>query len=83
MAKGGTGAQRGRQGRREQEHRPYHSVHDVDDLDIGSDTRTVDDADSGRSVTGTINKLTFKLGPEQLTAADRKAAQDMKNNADK
>jgi arylsulfatase A-like enzyme len=24
--------------------------------------------------TGTINKLTFKLGPEQLTAADRKAA---------
>jgi hypothetical protein len=24
--------------------------------------------------TGTINKLTFNLGPEQLSAADRKAA---------
>ena len=24
--------------------------------------------------TGTINKLTFKLGPEQLTAPDQKAA---------
>jgi hypothetical protein len=26
--------------------------------------------------TGTINKLTFNLGPEQLTAADRKAAEE-------
>jgi arylsulfatase len=45
-------------------------------FDIGVDTRTpVDDSyDVPFRFTGTINKLTFNLGPEQLTAADRKAA---------
>ena len=38
------------------------------------DTRTGVDDSYKRPFrfTGTINKLTFKLGPEQLTAADRK-----------
>jgi len=42
-------------------------------FDIGSDTRTpVDDNDYQPPFTfnGTINKLTYQLGPEQLTAAD-------------
>jgi hypothetical protein len=45
-------------------------------FDIGVDTRTpVDDSyNVPFRFTGTINKLTFNLGPEQLTAADRKAA---------
>jgi len=45
-------------------------------FDIGADTRTpVDDSyDVPFRFTGTINKLTFNLGPEQLTAAERKAA---------
>ncbi len=42
-------------------------------FDIGSDTRTgVDDSYKlPFRFTGTINKLTYKLGPEQLTAEDR------------
>ena len=46
-------------------------------FDVGVDTRTgVNDNDyqSPFPFTGTINKLTFKLGPSQLTAADQKAA---------
>ena len=45
-------------------------------FDIGIDTRTpVDDSYKlPFRFTGTIDKLTFKLGPEQLTAADQKAA---------
>ena len=45
-------------------------------FDIGIDTRTgVDDSYKlPFRFTGTINKLTFKLGPELLTAADQKAA---------
>src|SRR5215469_3648864 len=41
-------------------------------LDIGSDTRTgVDDSyELPFRFTGTINKLTFKLGRDQLSAAD-------------
>jgi len=42
-------------------------------FDIGSDTRTpVDDNDYQPPFTfnGTINRLTYQLGPEQLTAAD-------------
>jgi arylsulfatase A-like enzyme len=45
-------------------------------FDIGSDTRTAVD-DSYKlpfHFTGTINKLTYKLGPDQMTEADRKAA---------
>jgi arylsulfatase len=47
-------------------------------FDIGVDTRTpVDDSYAVPfRFTGTINKLTFNLGPEQLTAADRKAAEE-------
>ena len=42
-------------------------------FDIGSDTRTaVDDSyELPFRFTGTIDKLTFNLGPEQLTADDR------------
>ena len=45
-------------------------------FDIGIDTRTpVDDSYKVPfRFTGTINKLTFSLGPEQLTAEDQKAA---------
>jgi Sulfatase-modifying factor enzyme 1/Sulfatase len=45
-------------------------------FDIGVDTRTpVDDSyNVPFRFTGKINKLTFNLGPEQLTAAERKAA---------
>ena len=42
-------------------------------FDIGSDTRTAVD-DSYKlpfRFTGKIDKLTYKLGPEQLTAEDR------------
>jgi arylsulfatase len=45
-------------------------------FDIGSDTRTEVD-ESYRlpfRFTGTIDKLTFKLGLDQMTASDRKAA---------
>ncbi len=43
-------------------------------FDVGSDTRTAvnDDYKLPFRFTGTINKLTFNLGPEQLTDADRK-----------
>ena len=45
-------------------------------FDIGSDTRTgVDDSyQLPFRFTGTIDKLTFKLGPDQMTASDQKAA---------
>jgi hypothetical protein len=45
-------------------------------LDIGSDTRTgVDDSyQLPFKFTDTIDKLTFKLGPSQMAAADQKAA---------
>jgi arylsulfatase A-like enzyme len=45
-------------------------------LDIGSDTRTgVDDSyQLPFRFTGTINKVTFKLGPSQLSAEDQRAA---------
>jgi arylsulfatase len=46
-------------------------------LDIGMDTRTgVDDSYKlPFKFTGTINKVTYKIGPEQLTAADREEMQ--------
>ena len=45
-------------------------------FDVGIDTRTaVDDSyQVPFRFNGTINKLTFKLGPEQLTAQDKAAA---------
>ncbi len=44
-------------------------------FDIGSDTRTAvnDDYKLPFRFTGTIDKLTFNLGPEQLTDSDRRA----------
>jgi arylsulfatase A-like enzyme len=44
-------------------------------FDVGSDTRTAvnDDYKLPFRFTGTIDKLTFNLGPEQLTDADKKA----------
>ena len=46
-------------------------------LDIGMDTRTPVDESYKLpfKFTGTINKLTYKLGPEQLTQADREIMQ--------
>jgi hypothetical protein len=45
-------------------------------FDVGVDTRTGVDGSYKLPFrfTGTIDKLTFKLGPEQLTPADQKAA---------
>jgi arylsulfatase A-like enzyme len=47
-------------------------------FDIGVDTRTgVDDSYTlPFRFTGTIDKLTFKLGPSQMTAVDKKAAEE-------
>jgi arylsulfatase len=47
-------------------------------FDVGVDTRSgVDNSyELPFRFTGTIDKLTFKLGPSQLAAADKKAAQD-------
>jgi arylsulfatase len=49
-------------------------------LDIGSDTRTpVDDNDYQIPFhfTGRIDKVTFKLGPQQLTDDDQKAKEQV------
>jgi arylsulfatase A-like enzyme len=47
-------------------------------FDIGIDTRTgVDDSyELPFRFTGTIDKLTFKLGPDQMSAADRKVIEE-------
>ena len=47
-------------------------------FDIGSDTGTgVDDSYKlPFHFTGTIDKLTYKLGPEQMTAAERRAMEE-------
>jgi arylsulfatase len=53
-------------------------------VDIGSDTRTpVDDNDYKVPFrfTGKIDKVTFKLGPEQLAEQDQKAKQQAIANA--
>ncbi len=49
-------------------------------FDVGADTRTgVDDLEYRLPFrfTGAINKLTYKLGPEQMSAEDKKAAAEM------
>jgi arylsulfatase len=54
-------------------------------FDVGVDTRTpVDDKDYQVPFrfTGTLGKLTFKLGPEQLTSADHQVIQHARANAD-
>jgi hypothetical protein len=52
-------------------------------FDVGVDTRTaVDDSyNVPFRFTGTINKLTFNLGPEQLTPADQKTAAEVLSRA--
>jgi arylsulfatase A-like enzyme len=47
-------------------------------FDVGVDTRTAvnNDYQVPFRFTGTIDKLTFNLGPEQLSAPDRKAAEE-------
>ena len=52
-------------------------------FDIGSDTRTgVDDSyELPFRFTGTIDKLTFKLGPSQMTDEDKQAAAEAINKA--
>jgi hypothetical protein len=53
-------------------------------FDVGMDTRTaVDDSyELPFKFTGTIDKLTFKLGPSQMTEADNKAVDEMKKSVD-
>lgn len=49
-------------------------------FDVGNDTRTgVDDLEYRLPFrfTGTINNLTYKLGPEQMSAEDKKAAAEL------
>jgi arylsulfatase A-like enzyme len=53
-------------------------------FDVGMDTRTPinDDYKLPFQFTGTIDKLTFKLGPSQLTPADQKAVDDAAKSVD-
>lgn len=54
-------------------------------FDIGTDTRTgVNDKDYQLpfNFDGKIDKVVVKLGPSQMAAADKKAANEMKKNAD-
>jgi arylsulfatase A-like enzyme len=53
-------------------------------FDVGLDTGTgVDDSyELPFRFTGTINKLTFRLGPSQLMASDQKAIDEMKKSVD-
>jgi hypothetical protein len=53
-------------------------------FDVGVDTRTPvnDDYKLPFRFTGTINKLTFKLGPSQLAPADQKAVTDAARSVD-
>ena len=89
LAKGGTGVLRV-DGKDVANHSIAHTTPVLltmdETFDIGSDTRTpVDDADYQVPFpfTGTISKVNFKLGPPQMLPEDNKAAQEMKNNADK
>jgi arylsulfatase A-like enzyme len=53
-------------------------------FDVGIDTRTAvnEDYQLPFRFTGTINKLTFKLGPSQLTPADQKTVDEGLKSAD-
>ena len=89
LAKGGTGVLRV-DGKDVANHSIAHTTPVLltmdETFDIGSDTRTpVDDADYKVPFpfTGTISKVNFKLGPPQILPEDNKAAQEMKDNADK
>ncbi len=78
LAKGGTGVLSvdGREVSRKTIKHTIPLLMSVDEtFDVGADTRTpVDDSyDVPFRFTGTINKLTFKLGPPQITEADKSA----------
>jgi arylsulfatase A-like enzyme len=81
MAKGGSGALKvdGKEVATKSISQTTPAILTIDEtLDIGSDTRTpVDDADYQMPFrfTGTINKVSFKLGPSELLPEDQKAAQ--------
>jgi arylsulfatase A-like enzyme len=80
-AKGGTGVLSvdGKElARKKVEHTIPFLMSIDESFDIGSDTRTgVDDSyQLPFRFTGTINKLTFKLGPSQLSAADQRTASE-------
>jgi hypothetical protein len=80
MAKGGSGVLKvdGKEVATKSISQTTPAILTIDEtLDIGSDTRTpVDDADYQVPFrfTGTINKVSFKLGPSQLLPEDHKAA---------
>jgi len=80
MGKGGTGVLTvdGKElSRQTMEHTIPFLMSLDESLDIGMDTRTgVDDSyELPFKFTGAIDKVTYKIGPEQLTAADREKMQ--------
>jgi hypothetical protein len=81
-AKGGTGVLSvdGKEFARKKVEHTIPFLMSIDEsFDIGSDTRTgVDDSYKLPFVfTGSIDKLTFKLGREQLTADDQRKMQEV------
>jgi arylsulfatase A-like enzyme len=87
MAKGGTGmlSVDGKEIARKTIKHTIPILMAIDEsFDIGSDTRTgVDDSyELPFEFTGTIDKLTFNLGPSQMLADDKKAADEMKKSVD-
>jgi arylsulfatase A-like enzyme len=87
MAKGGTGVLSvdGRELARKTIKHTIPILMSIDEsFDIGSDTRTtVDDSyELPFEFNGTIDRLTFNLGPSQMTVDDRKAADEMKKSVD-
>jgi arylsulfatase A-like enzyme len=87
MAKGGTGVLSvdGKELSRKTIKHTIPILMAIDEsFDIGSDTRTgVDDSyELPFEFTGTIDKLTFNLGPSQMTADDQKSVDEGKKSAD-
>ncbi len=87
MGKGGTGVLSvdGRELDRKTIKHTIPILMSIDEtFDVGMDTRTaVDDSyELPFKFTGTIDKLTFKLGPSQMVAADQKAVDEMKKSVD-
>jgi arylsulfatase len=82
MAKGGAGVLTvdGREVASQKIPHTIPAILTIDEsLDVGVDTRTgVDDKDYKLPFrfTGTIDRLTYKLGPNQMTAGEQKAAAD-------
>jgi hypothetical protein len=82
MAKGGTGVLSvdGKEVDNKKIPHTIPSIMTIDEsFDVGVDTRTgVEDKDYQPPFrfTGKLDKLTIKLGPEQLTAADKKATRE-------